>query len=113
MRPWGRPPAFRRPGCQFREILVQYKSAATVDEDGGRRGKLHQARAVLSVIPWPLCGLFLHNSRPFRALHVGEPAAASSRRAVEKRITSLVGKRPGSPILIRFPIPTDNAFARY
>ncbi|WP_188130723.1 hypothetical protein [Paraburkholderia panacisoli] len=114
MRPWGcgRPPVFQRLGCQFREILAQYTSAATVDEDGGRRGKLHQARAVLSVIPWSLCGFFLHNSRPFRALHVGEPVAASNLRAVEKHITPLVGQRPGSPIFIRFPISTDNVFAR-
>lgn len=58
-------------------------------------------------------GFFCITAALFRALHVGEPAAASNRRAVEKRITSLVGKRPGSPILIRFPIPTDNAFGRY
>jgi hypothetical protein len=36
-------------------------------------------------------GLMESNSRPFRALHLGEPVAASDRRAVEKRITTLVG----------------------
>ncbi|MPW22821.1 hypothetical protein GCT13_40005 [Paraburkholderia sp. CNPSo 3157] len=103
---------FLRLKYQFSEIVAQYECAATVVEGGGRRGKLPSARAVVPVIPRSICRLFLRNYRPFLALHhIGGPAAASHRRAVEKRIASLAGKRSRSPTFNCFATPIDNVFA--
>src|SRR5689334_10981867 len=52
----------------FRDILAQYKGAATANEDGGRRDKLQDARTDLSVVRWSVCGLFLRHSSSFRTL---------------------------------------------